>query len=102
MTVTAHYPADTLQAPLYLRGSACGLSWDQGIRMKEISHTDWGVTLQCGPTDTVLEVKTLIGDETWMRGANQIIDTLAGKADMYPWFFKLEGTYKTFDKVHSP
>ena len=39
-----------------------------------------------------------------MRGANQKIDVSSdgGKADMYPWFFKVEGTYKTFDKIHSP
>ena len=102
-TVTAHYPADTLPGPLFLRGDACGLSWDQGVQMAAISHTDWAVTLTCGPAETIMEMKALIGDETWMRGGNQRVDVTVGKGvDMYPWFFKAEGTYRTFDKIHSP
>ena len=69
-TVTARYPADTLPAPLYLRGDGCGLNWDQGIRMQEVSHTDWAVTLQCQSSETLVEMKALIGDQTWMRGGN--------------------------------
>ena len=103
-TVTAHYPADTLPGPLFLRGNACGLTWDQGVPMAAISHTDWAVTLTCGPAETTtVEMKALIGDETWMRGGNMRVDVTLGKgADMYPWFFKVEGTYRTFDKIHSP
>ena len=102
-TVTARYPADILPGPLFLRGDACGLTWDQGAQMTPISHTNWEVTLQCGPADTILDIKALIGDETWMRGGNQRVDVTVGKgADMYPWFFKTEGTYLTFEKIHSP
>ena len=104
LTVTAHYPADTLEAPLYLRGNGCGLNWDSGLRMSEVSHTDQAVTLQCQATETVIEMKVLVGDDTWMQGANQRVDTTVagGKVDMYPWFYKVEGTYKVFEKVHSP
>jgi hypothetical protein len=102
-TVTAHYPADTLPGPLFVRGNACGLNWDQGVQMTPISHTDWAVTLTCGTAETIMDMKALIGDETWMRGGNQRVDVTVGKGvDMYPWFFKVEGTYRTFDKIHSP
>lgn len=106
-TIEALYPRDL--DSLYLRGSACGLNWDKGIRMtKEVMKDGsykWSQSVECdssvkGP----LEVKVLIGDDRWMLGANAFISLASnstGASEVYPWFYTYSGTLTTIKNVHS-
>lgn len=43
----------------------------------------------------------LIGDQNWMLGGNFATDPTKTSAEMYPWFYASEGTFKVFKNVKS-
>ena len=91
--VTAFYPQNQLKSPLFLRGSGCGLSWTTGIKMTQVSSDQWESSLNCVRNEQTLDLKVLIGDSTWMIGANQVVSVSESSATMYPWFKQTEGTF---------
>lgn len=57
---------------LYLRGSANGLSWSEGIPMDCKSEAGWSIDI-AGIT-TAFEFKVLINDEYWSAGYNDVAE----------------------------
>lgn len=57
---------------LFLRGSANGLSWSEGIPMDCKSDSSWSIDI-AGVT-TAFEFKVLINDEYWSGGYNDVAE----------------------------
>ncbi|MBD5779077.1 hypothetical protein IEN85_06195 [Pelagicoccus sp. NFK12] len=57
---------------LFLRGSANGLSWSEGIPMDCNSDSSWSIDI-AGVT-TAFEFKVLINDEYWSAGYNDVAE----------------------------
>jgi len=70
--------------------------------MAQVSSNEWQSTLTCKNNEQLIELKSLIGDQTWQLGANFKLSVSSGSATLYPWFSKTEGTFKTFSKLYSP
>ena len=96
LKVTVRYPAT--ENPLFLRGSGCGLSWDAGLPLTRVSDTAW--ELELSGCDSAIEVKALLNDSQWMRGANAVVSS--SSSTVYPWFHATEGTFQTLPAVWSP
>ena len=111
VVIEALYPKDL--GNLFLRGSDCGLSWDNGIVMKreQVSPAEYkySLSVSCSipttPATKPLEVKVLIADKQWMLGSNHFIPlssaTNETTTQLFPWFFTYSGTLKTIAKVYS-
>eukprot|EP00050_Salpingoeca_kvevrii_P018058 m.70377 g.70377 ORF g.70377 m.70377 type:complete len:483 (+) comp7876_c0_seq1:1570-3018(+) len=99
MLVTVKYPQDQLPngATLALRGSACGLNWSEGRALDHVAHDTWNTTISCG-ADPAVELKVLIDDKQWQRGANLVLDKAVASAVLYPWFYSTAGKYVTIAK----
>lgn len=105
-TIEAVYPKDV--GNLFLRGSDCGLNWDNGIRMQKESTKDgfkWSQNVECGEAvKGPLEVKVLINDDHWMLGANAFVDVSknsTGSSEIFPWFYTYSGSLTIIKSVHS-
>ncbi|MDQ8185296.1 hypothetical protein [Pelagicoccus sp. SDUM812002] len=57
---------------LYLRGSANGLSWSEGVPMDCKTDASWSIDI-AGVT-TAFEFKVLINDEYWNAGYNDVAE----------------------------
>jgi predicted alpha/beta superfamily hydrolase len=106
-TIEAVYPKDV--GNLFLRGSDCGLNWDQGIRMEKSTIAGgfkWSQSVNCASTfKGPLEAKVLISDDRWMLGANAFIDVSTNStsaSEIFPWFFTYSGSLTTINRVYSP
>lgn len=53
---------------LFIRGSAPGLSWSEGVPMECASDTSWSINI-AGVT-SAFEFKVLVNDEYWCAGCN--------------------------------
>ena len=96
LRVTVRYPAT--ENSLFLRGSGCGLSWDAGLPLTRSAATAWELDLP--GCRFPIEVKALLNDSQWMRGANAVVS--GESATVYPWFHETQGTFKTMPDVWSP
>ena len=70
-TVTSMYSGSLDN--LYLRGSACGLSWNKGMAMQKVNSTSFTIDLQCKDSENYLEMKVLTNDQQWMVGVNHMV-----------------------------
>ncbi len=106
MQISVMYPAANLPAGSHLElvGSACGLAWDSGVRLRVSGEDAWGTAL--ASCRAGLQAKVIIvqadGGIVWMIGANAVALDDAALA-IYPWFFTGEGTtgYAT-KELYSP
>lgn len=108
LLLVAHYPDTALPggAVLFLRGDSLGLSWDHGVPMKHSAPNTWTYSLTYHPNQqgNIIQFKPLVNDDTWMIGANVAV-ALPPKnstAQVYPWFYKIRGTYSYLRDVYSP
>lgn len=53
---------------LFLRGQGPGLSWDQGVAMRNISADEWVWTAPAA--NRTIELKVLLNDNHWSAGEN--------------------------------
>jgi len=61
--------------------------------MTQVSDHQWESSLNCVRNEQTLDLKVLIGDSTWMIGANQIVSVSESSATVYPWFKQTDGTF---------
>jgi len=93
---------------MYLRGSALGLNWTQGILLtpNATEKYSWTTSLAYSSSEigTNVSMKVLLNDVTWQIGANSIVCLPSQNAavDLYPWFFSTAGDYKLAGNVYSP
>ncbi len=55
---------------LFLRGSANGLSWSEGVPMDCKTDSSWSIDI--AGVSTAFEFKVLINDEYWSAGYNEV------------------------------
>jgi predicted alpha/beta superfamily hydrolase len=118
VTITAKYPSSNLKpsSVLYIRGSACGLSWTTAgvamtrgsshanptIPMYNMSRNDeWSLTIKCAASVAELDFKILVDDVVWQVGANEVLVISDGSIQVFPWFFTNTGTYVYYRDVRS-
>jgi len=113
LSIVAIYPDDRLgSATLTIRGSACGLNWNQGFSMKKLSANNWGYNIQINQDQlqklnetskqlNTLEFKTLVNDQYWQVGSNSLTLVQNGKIVIYPFFFSQKGQYKVHNNIYS-
>jgi hypothetical protein len=76
-----HAPSLIVGSNLFLRGSGCGLNWDQGILLAHSSRDRWEAQLPLSSCTAAaqgktavdgdrLEFKALVDDQTWQVRAN--------------------------------
>jgi predicted alpha/beta superfamily hydrolase len=95
--VRVHYPAGG--RTLALRGSAGGLSWTTGLPMTPGADDTWTVTL-AGLTRPI-ELKPLLDDTTWSRGANYHLAP-GQTIELYPHFTSVRGEVRVLvQRFHS-
>jgi predicted alpha/beta superfamily hydrolase len=100
VTITAHYP-DKLPS-LYIRGDGCGLDWETGLAMTASAENEWTGVVECGNNVKSLDVKVLVGDKTWMLGANHHVNLNdSNSSAVYPWFYNTKGTLEIIENVYS-
>ena len=85
-TVRVHYPAGA--RTLALRGSGGGLSWTEGAAMTAGADDTW--TLALADLAAPIELKPLLDDATWSRGANYHLRP-GETIDLYPHFTSTHG-----------
>jgi predicted alpha/beta superfamily hydrolase len=84
--VRVHYPAGA--RTLSLRGSGGGLSWTSGTAMTAGADDTW--TLAFADLAAPIELKPLLDDATWARGANYHLAP-GQTIDLYPHFTSTHG-----------
>jgi len=82
-----------------VRGSACGLSWNSGMKLDKQSTDTWSVDVNCDGDVQDLQAKILIGDQQWSLGANTVCDLSDGQdCELFPWFFNSNGRYEVIEQ----
>lgn len=117
LSYTSRFPvpsgdkAETIELKMSMRGSDCGLTWNEGVSMSQVTDIEdlWEISVDSSlcSTDvttgaTLLEVKALIGDTVWMIGSNHHVNISSSSIDtFYPWFYTTKGTLKVYDDLYS-
>ena len=99
-----HYEVDSHSSTdrrFYLRGNKSPLSWEKGI---PFDGNELVIDFPSEIIGKIIEVKTLINDETWERGANEmfVVKGDKQKIDMYPWYGDQDGSLEIIEDVWSP
>jgi predicted alpha/beta superfamily hydrolase len=87
-TVRVHYPAGAHS--LALRGDAAPLSWSAGVALQPVAGEPDTYAFTFAHLDKPAEVKPLLDDTTWSRGANYVVAP-GEVVDLYPRFFTTRG-----------
>ncbi len=85
-TVRVHYPAGA--HTVSLRGSGAPLSWTAGVALTAGADDTWTLTIDA--LAAPVELKPLLDDATWARGANYHL-TPGATLDLYPHFASTHG-----------
>lgn len=104
LEVNVVYPESSIGlSSMFLRGSSCGLNWSNGVKMHKTRQDTWTASVEC-EKDSVVELKALINDRTWMIGANHHVNFESDGASttIYPWFSTYQGNTQVFPNVYSP
>jgi predicted alpha/beta superfamily hydrolase len=89
--VRVHYPAGA--RAIVLRGSGGSLSWTAGTAMTAGADDTWTLALE--DLAAPIELKPLLDDATWSRGANYHLAP-GQTIDLYPHFTSTHGRVTTF------
>lgn len=87
-TVRVHYPAGT--HALALRGDATPLTWSTGVPLQPVAGEPDTFAYTIARLDKPAEVKPLLDDTTWSRGANYVVRP-GETVDLYPHFITTSG-----------
>lgn len=79
---------------LWLRGSDCGLSWDNDTPLLQQSTNSWAAVVQCSSSVQVLQVKARF-NQNWQIGSNSNLGIPSASGNftvsIWPWFFQTKG-----------
>lgn len=89
---------------LYVRGSACGLSWDSGAPLQADGAGSFSISLSCDDQVSELQYKVLVEDQVWQVGANEVAKLSDSPPThvSFPWFYATNGTLHILPDVRFP